>query len=253
MTSIRSVEVDIWSIKGDISIRMSTHHRVNGDDRRQVDRHYLCRDRFHQHPNSMGCEIRNPHPQHPQPRQLRQQTQNQLPRTIPQVQPPQPLPMSQKPPHTLIQPQLLVVPHQQEPKRLQMRQKRMPPLKHMVAPKHHARAAGLLKRPVQRQALQVVRVGDPREHEVRYPRIDEVEVREVLDGDGLEGAVPGVRAREVRAEDQVPERVLVLVEHRPHLAHVREPVVVFGAQGEFAEVAEFGDPDGVEVPAAVCG
>ena len=46
------------------------------------------------------------------------------------------------------------------------------------------------------------------------------------------------------------ERAFVVVEDGADFAHVCPAVVVFGAEGEFVEVAEGGDAFGVEVPAA---
>lgn len=89
---------------------------------------------------------------------------------------------------------------------------------------------------------------------MRDPRVDEVEVREVRDGGGLEGSVPGVISLEVGAEGKVCERARISVEDSADLAHVREPVVVLCSEREFAESFKGGDADGVEVPPAVnCG
>ena len=76
--------------------------------------------------------------------------------------------------------------------------------------------------------------------DVRDARVDELEVREVADRRGLEGVVPRVVPLEVRAEREVPERRLVLVEDGADFAHVGEPVIVFCAQDKFAETAEGG-------------
>ena len=83
---------------------------------------------------------------------------------------------------------------------------------------------------------------------MRDARIDEIKVRQRADRRALERAVPRVVPCEVRAEREVRERALVLVEHRAHLAHVREPVVVLRAERELAQASEVGDADGVEVP-----
>lgn len=139
---------------------------------------------------------------------------------------------------------------QDEPERLEMGQERMLPVDNMVAAKHHRRRRRVLKHAVQCQALQVVCMGDARDDDVRDARVDEVEVREVLDRDGLEGKVPRVLPLEVRAEDEVPQRLLIVVEHLAHLAHVRPAVVIFCAQCELAQVAELGNALGVEVPPA---
>lgn len=82
------------------------------------------------------------------------------------------------------------------------------------------------------------------------PGVDEVEPREVVDGAGVERRVPRVRALEVGAEGEVGERGGVGVEDEAELGDVREAVVVFGAEGEFGEVGEGRDADGVEMPAS---
>lgn len=120
----------------------------------------------------------------------------------------------------------------------------------MIAPEHDRRRPRLLERPMQSEALQPRRVRDPREHKVRDPRVDEVEVREVRDGGGLEGGVPGVISLEVGAKRKVCEGARVSVEDGADLAHVREAVVVLRPEREFAEPFEGGDADGVEVPPA---
>lgn len=101
---------------------------------------------------------------------------------------------------------------------------------------------------MEREALQVVRVRDARKDDVGHAGVDEVQVREVLDGHGLECRVPGMLALEVGAEDEVAEGVLVVVEHGPHLAHVGKAIVVFGAKGEFPQVTECRHTNSVEVP-----
>ena len=106
---------------------------------------------------------------------------------------------------------------------------------------------------MQRETLQPVRMGNARKDNMRDPGVDEVEVREVLDRDGLESGVPGMMSLEIRPEDQVPEGMLVLVEDSTHFVHVGDPVVIFGAQGEFSEVAECGDADCIKVPASETG
>lgn len=124
----------------------------------------------------------------------------------------------------------------------------------MIAPEHHRRRPRLLERPMQSEALQPWCVRDPREHEVRDACVDEVEVREVRDGGGLEGGVPGVISLEVGAEGKVCERARISVEDGADFAHVRKPVVVLCSERKFAESFEGGDADGVEMPPAVnCG
>jgi hypothetical protein len=59
-----------------------------------------------------------------------------------------------------------------------------------------------------------------------------------------------VLALEVGAKCEVFQRVFILVEHRPHLAHVSESIVVLGSEGEFAQIAKGGHSDGVKVPSA---
>ena len=85
---------------------------------------------------------------------------------------------------------------------------------------------------------------------MRYPRIHQIQLRQILYRHRPKRAVPAVFALEVRAEAEVPEGARVVVEHGAHFAHVGPAVVVFGAEGEFVEVAEGGDAFGVEVPAA---
>lgn len=120
----------------------------------------------------------------------------------------------------------------------------------MIAPEHDRRRPRLLERPMQSEALQPWGVGDPREHKMRDAGVDKVEVREVRDGGGLEGGVPGVISLEVGAEGEVCERVRICVEDGADFAHVREPVVVLRPEREFAEPFEGGYADGVEVPPA---
>ena len=64
---------------------------------------------------------------------------------------------------------------------------------------------------------------------MREARVDELEVREVADGRRLERMVPRVVALQVRAEREVSECALILVEDRTHFAHIREAVVIFCA------------------------
>ena len=54
----------------------------------------------------------------------------------------------------------------------------------------------------------------------------------------LERVVPGVVPLEVRAEREVPERFLVVVQDCPHLTHVCEAIVVFGTENESTQSAE---------------
>ena len=96
-------------------------------------------------------------------------------------------------------------------------------------------------------------MGDAGEDNMGDPGVDEVEMREVLYRDGLKSRVPGVVSLEVGPKDEVPEGMLVLVEDGPHLTHVGDPVVVFGTQGEFSEVAKCGNADCVKVPATETG
>ena len=79
---------------------------------------------------------------------------------------------------------------------------------------------------------------DSAQDQVQDLCVHEVEVREVADRRALERAVPRVRALEVRAEREVPERFLVVVQDCPHLTHVCEAIVVFGTENESAQSAE---------------
>lgn len=54
---------------------------------------------------------------------------------------------------------------------------------------------------------------------------------------------------EVRAKREVPQRRLILVEHKPHLTHVREAIVVLRTQDEAAEIVKRRYANCVKVPA----
>lgn len=197
-------------------------------------------------------ELRDAHAEHAQARQAGQHAPHEVPRAVAEVEPLEPAAPPEEQHHALEERRLVGVADHDEAERLQMRQDGVPPLDDVVAPEHDARRARALERPVQGQRAQVLCVRDAREHEVRDARVHEVEVRELLDRRGLERRVPGVVAQEVRAEGEVHERALVLVEHGAHLVHVGKAVVVLGAQRKFAEITEARHAFGVKVPASTC-
>ena len=50
------------------------------------------------------------------------------------------------------------------------------------------------------------------------------------------------------AQCQMSKSVFVVVKHSPDFTHICNAIVIFGSQGEFTEVAELADPNGIEVP-----
>jgi len=119
------------------------------------------------------------------------------------------------------------VPNEDEPESLQVWQECVFAVNNVIATEHHGRRTGILERPMERKTLQIVRVSNAGEHDMGDARVDEVEVGEVFDGYGLEGAVPGVVSLEVGAEDEVTQGGFVLVEDCAYFTHVGEAVVVF--------------------------
>jgi hypothetical protein len=75
---------------------------------------------------------------------------------------------------------------------------------------------------------------DPSKYDVRDPRVYEIKMCQVSDCRALKGAIPGVRALQVRSKRQVPQGRFILVKYSPHLAHIREPVVVLRAERKLA-------------------
>lgn len=138
--------------------------------------------------------------------------------------------------------------YKDEPKRLKVRQKAMAAVDNLVTAEDDRRRGRLLERAMECQALQIVCMGDARKHDVGDPRVDEVEVGEIFDGNRLESRIPGMVSFEVGSEHEVSQGVLVLVQHRPHLAHVCEAIVVLGTQCEFPQVTERRHTDSVKVP-----
>jgi hypothetical protein len=89
----------------------------------------------------------------------------------------------------------------------------------------------------------------PRQDNMRYARVDQVEMRQIADRRGLEGAVPRVRTLKVGSKGEVPQCVLVLIEHGLDLAHVGIPVIALCAQREFGQISEAAHANRVEMPA----
>lgn len=205
-----------------------------------MQRDHLFWDRQNQRIQRVAAQINHADAQHTEARQAGQHALHELPRAVPQVESPQARALAQELDHGAEQRAVIAVPDQRAAERLEARQHGVRASDDVVAREHDARRGGLLERAVQRERAQRGRVRDAREHERRDARVDEVEVRQAPDGGGLEGEVPRVRALQVRAERQAPQRARVPVEHRAHLAHVCEAVVVFGPQAEGAEVAEGG-------------
>jgi hypothetical protein len=87
------------------------------------------------------------------------------------------------------------VAHEYEAECLELREERVLAVQDVVGTENDARGRRVFERAVQGETLQAVCVRDAREDDVRDARVDEVKVREVLDRDALEGAVPGVVPR----------------------------------------------------------
>lgn len=145
------------------------------------------------------------------------------------------------------------MPHEDESERFEVGEEGVLPINNVIAGKHHRRRRGLFECPMERKALKTVCMRDSREHDVRYARVHQVEVGEILDGYGLERAVPGMRAGEVGTEYEMAEGVLVLIEDGADLSHVGPAIVVFRAQSELAKVAESGHAYCVKVPSSIFG
>ena len=161
-----------------------------------------------------------------------------IPRAASQVEPPELRPLAQELRDGLEEADVVVVADHDEAELLEVGQERVHAVDDVVAAEHDARAAGLLERAVEGERLEAVRVRDAREHDVRDARVDELELRQVPDRRRLERVVPRVVPLQVRAEREVPERALVLVEHGADLAHVCYAVVVLGAEDELAQAGE---------------
>lgn len=73
---------------------------------------------------------------------------------------------------------------------LQVWQERMLSIDDVVTPEHDAGGARLFECAMQGETLQVVRVCDPREHNVRYACVDKIEMGQILNSDGSERAIP---------------------------------------------------------------
>ena len=163
---------------------------------------------------------------------------HKVPRAAAQIEPTQPRALAQKLRDGLEEADIVVVADHDEAELLEVREEGVHAVDDVVAAEDDARGTRLFERPVQSQTLESVRMGYAREHDVRDAGVDELEVSQVADCRRLEGVVPGVVPLEVGAEREVPERALVVVEHGADLAHVCEPVVVFGAEDEFTQAAE---------------